>query len=429
MTSAAKRKSDAKHPDQLDEVILAKPMPVQVQPRGPARTHGERAADVAARIAELRGVARELRDAQNAMVREWLRHHLVAGTSQRLAAREVGLEALPAALFLAMYHAAKPLAPTAASDVLTTALNWLVRTIRVQRSPRSNLRRWMAVLAPSRSERVWHFDEPQPIRLSAATCQFEDAGGKVCVAAKVLKGQPPIRLLVKGECGATRPGGPGRNGRQYNERLRLLCTTLAANGAMLTEVRGQWQFTFLERRAAPRLPVRDDLRTMFVRASAQAGWRVRLAGASALLIEGERLADLADARRRQIARRSELRARGVAAQSKQAQTQKQLWANYCRTLNQQTVAEIVSWCERHGVERIAVMAGDDWCALGSAGNDDLEKSEPTRFPFAEFAALLHGAAMRAGIVVSSRANLRSVKRRKDLWRRKLAMEQVEAAGK
>lgn len=429
MATASKPK---KHAEQVDTLITAQAIPCDVLPRGQHATRADRIADYKQCAKELATVAAEMRDAQNAMVREWLGYHYLAGTSARLAAREPGTEGLPAELFLAMYHAAKPCAPAAASDVLTCALNWLVSTIRTQQSPRSNLRRWQAVLLPRTSERAWHWGEPQPIRLSAKTAQVERVGGELQVVVRVLKGCPPIRLSLKKQVGTDRelrPNGPGRNGQKFNARLDLLRSRLATNGALLTERSGRWQFTFLERKAAPRLPVKETLKTMFVRTSTKAGWRVRLAGRSAFLVGGEALADLANARREQMVRRSELKAAGVDSRTKGGQLMKHRWENYTRTLCQQTVAEIVTWAAKHGVERIAVMAGDEWCALGSVGNDDLQKSEPTRFPFAAFATFLRQKSQHVGIIVTSRANLRSVKRRKELWRRKLALDELAAVAK
>lgn len=424
-------KAEKKHPDQTDELMLARGIPCDVLPRENHAAKKQRDADVDLAKAQLRAVGAEMRDAQNAMVAEWLGFHYVAGSAAMLAVRQP-VEAVPTALFLAMYHAAKPCLSQATTEVLTCALNWLVATIKAQRSPRSTLRRWQAVLVRRNAERPWFWGERQPIRLSPKSAAFEAVGGDIHCVVRVVKGSPPIRLKLKGEVATDRklrPDGPGRNGAKYNARLAALREAMSVRGALLTESRGSWELTFLERRAAPILPVRDDLRTMFVRPSNEAGWRVRWHGRKAFLVGGEALADLANVRREQIARRSELRARGIDSRTAAAQGMKDRWTNYCRTLYQQTANEICAWCEAHGIERIALMSGDDWCALGSVGNDDLEKSEPTRFPFAAFAGQVKQNAMRRGIVVVSRANFRSVKRRKERWLRKLAMDQLQAVAK
>lgn len=412
----------AEHADQLDEVFAAHGLPLQIQPRKNHERKEDRDADWKACRAELRAVAAELRDAQNAMVFRWLEHHLIGGLTVAGRRNAPGGEAVPTELFLAMYHAAKPCFALAAGDVQTCALNWLVATIKNQRSPNSNLKRWQTVLMLRRRQRPWHWDSPQPIRLSAKTAKIERVGGELHLVVRVVKGAEPIRCLIKSRVATERilrPEGPGQNGKKFNARLDKLNASLALKGALLQEERNGWELKFLSREVAPRLPVDDNLETMFVRTSNEAGWRIRWRGRSAFLVGGEQLADLANVRREQIARRSEMKERGIDSRTAEAQGMKDRWANYCRTLYQQTAAEIVAWCVKHGVRRVAVMAGDEWCALGQVGNDDQRKSEPTRFPFAGFARQLKENAMRRGIIVVSRPNLRSVKRRKEVWEKKM----------
>lgn len=400
------------HPDQLEELITAQAMPCEI------RSTPELSAKEAEKL--LRTVAGELRDAQNAMVTEWLGYHYVAGTDWT---KGVGATACPAPLFLSMYHASKQNSFTSETHAL--ALNWLVDTIKKQQSPRSNLKRWQAVLSPYRKERAWHWDEPQPIRLSPKNCKIENVGGKIHVVLNVAKGAK-VRLEIKGEVAVSRSGGPGTNGQKYNERLRMLTINqiMASKGAMVTERRGKWYFTFLDRQAAPRLPITETPRAMRVRTSNSCGWKVAYYGRNGkwqrnrVLLRAE-LAALAEVRCDHIAKRVEMKARGLDVRSKEVQSQNQRWNNYCSTLIGQCVSEIIELATTEGIELIQIMAGDEWCALGMAGNEEKKASEPTRFPFGEFALKLKQKAMRAGIATANHPNLRSVKRRKERWLRRL----------
>jgi len=411
--------------DPPKECTRAVALPLTLLPRDMASRGKARRDDVARCKRDLTRIARQLRDAQNAMIRYWFVHHCLAGTPAALVRRGPGLVPITSDLTMAMYYAGRSAAPDVAARVVSLATHWLCQTIRVQRSPRSNWRRWQAVLLPANTERLWHWDHAQPIRIDANCAKIELVGGDIRLTLR--PGCDPITAVVKGQVArdkTLRPNGPGQNGAKYNERWQEFADKLSVNACLVTERGGKWFFTYLQRKPAPKLPIEKTLPTLFIRTGNRSGLRCRFRGRSTTMIGREALLDLADARRRQIARRSELKARNIGFKSRKAKEVKGLWANYCATLIGQTVSEIVKACVRCGVRRIGCMAGDEWCALGSVGNDELDPKEPTRFPFAEFLLRLREKGEEHGILVVTRPNFRSIKRRKLLAQKRIERNAV-----
>jgi hypothetical protein len=299
---------------------------------------------------------------------------------------------------------------------------WLSKTLNEQTSPLSSLKRWQAVLLAAEN---WPQFRALPLRVYSQLCTVVRRDGHVWLCPKVVKQDGrvvPLTLQV------LRPDthdakGNKKTGRKFQqwsklyERLTRIADGLdTLPGCLLTSRRGKWYFALtyeqefdaIEPQRGSVLFLRPGRRTALV---AHFGGRYARLGADEILPLGKR-------RREFIASRSH------------GTRDAKAWWNYCDTLAHRLANEIAESVEKHRIETVVVMAGHGLSALDRCGldEDELER-EPTRFPMQHFQVVLSQKLIPRGVQVLTRANFRSVKRRKERGRKVLEVGKVRGGGK
>lgn len=397
---------------------------VRILPRcGMTAPLKEREADISAQRDALRLAARQAAAACNAMTLKWLGAHYVGGSSVQLAADPRQVQFSDSSLNLEIYHTARTAAPELLPLNCAATFQWWASSFKTQVSPRDNVKRWRQVLRGL--EAAPHYGLTQPIRVAPNACKLNVTEDAMVIECKVLAGGESVRLEVKRPHDETTP--TGGNGRKYQDRWRTVANLTKMNGVQLVAVGARWEVRPVVSREA-RAPLAEEGKTLFLRASTRSAFAARMDGKTVLLFE-HAIPLIENARLNLIAVRAEEKAAGrTGARNKNREAATAKWSNTCATLSRQLCSYIVGWCERNGVTTIALRYGDDAALLSHCGLTEEElATEPTRYPYRQFAEFLHQKACLVGIAVIPTPNLRSVKRRKELRGRRLVLDRVRGA--
>ncbi len=350
------------------------------------------------------------------MMSAWLAWHELAGTSELLRRGEAAAAFPPGGVQRAMYRAGTIAAPRVNPVSIQWTNQWLIKTLGEQTSPLSSLKRWQAVLLAA--ER-WPQFGALPLRVYHTFCHVERRGGHLWLCPKLIKGNDgkylPLTLRVRSPSGT--PGGhKNRRWRRGYDRLgRIADGVDKMPGCLLTERRGKWFFALVH--DAEFQPVAGTDKLLILRTSRRAALVARYAGRSVKLGADELLP--LGRKRRQF----------MAARTHHTRDERAWW-NYCANLSHRLINKIVDAVQKHGVENVIVLAGRTDSALNTCGLEENErKREPTKFPIAQFQVFLGQKLIPRGVSVVTRANFRSVKRRKQRRANELLAGLVrEAAG-
>lgn len=380
--------------------------------------------------AMLMHAAAQLKRVANHCVVAWLIHHEQAGSVMRLAAG-LPVHPVPPRLCARWLRECQALCPDVHSGTVLAVTNWLAQTFTAQASPKVNCKRWLRVL--SREEAPWSYERPMPIRLWTGNAKFvrdERVGVVVRVdrfdrPGKKTAGSTPLRLDF------VRPKGSNRSAG--NRAAHLAACEIAAGDRHLAQSQLAWDarqrkwflFVTVEGPAASEHAERDPERVIFFRPGVHDALRIH----ANTVVGGfgdEALDSVSRVRSKLDAwRESWRRENGEASiPARNAVEMSGKWRRQSAAICDALASEVVRSLKDRTFGRVVWLDGNNRrCALALAGKNG-ERDERELFPFELLRNKVTKRLGELGIEVVGRANFRSVKRRKQERRKRLAAGRV-----
>lgn len=350
--------------------------------------------------ARLREAMREVAAGCAEAIMEWRAWHHERGSAALIRRGASCGPCFPPALAKRMYDRARAAAPGISALTLQLSLKWLKRTITEKKSSKFSGKMWRAILAG------WENDScftSLPLRVYGQTATIQDVPRKsgdryqhTELAIKVLQaaggsGLETTRLRIE----HPRAGSSEDYKRWFQMLREMLNGTRKFSESQIIWSKGKWGLRLTVSRDVGAITL-DTNKILFLRLGTKSAWRTRFRGRS-ISWGTEKLAAVRAAREKHIG----LRRRGHRTKH---------WQRFCRTFNQQVVAELRALVLKHKIGRVVVFDGRPTSALTMVGVDTVE--EPTNFPAAQFREFLTKSLVVYGCEVVGRANYKSVKRRK-----------------
>jgi hypothetical protein len=361
----------------------------------------------------LDAICRELQQVANLAVRRWLAYHEQRDTLARIAERKPAA-AWPADFAAAIRAEAAARHAGITYSTLNGLLNWMDRTFSKQDSPRAHCKRWVQVLRCEESH--WSYSRPLPIRLWSGNARLVmDERGPVLVARLNRRVEPgkcrpvsdPITIRFR------RPGR-GKDDATYRAGYAQVCAIARGEAhfaqSQLWRQKQKWfcGFTVDLRSNGSH---RDPNLTIFIRPGRMNALRVhanRVVGGygdwalDRIAAESARLAQ----------RRSSLRAQLEQVPPHIQESLSARWRNVTVTVAQQLVSRLMKALRDEHYGRVVWLDGNNrTAALATAGKTS-GRDPRELFPFEFMRRFAQQKCEQLGIAFASRANFRSVKRRK-----------------
>lgn len=332
-------------------------------------------------------------------IMEWRAWHHERGSAALIRQGQACGPCFPPALSRRMYARATAATPSVSGLTTATVLKWLKTTITAKDSSKFQCKMWRAMLAG------WENDScftSLPLRIYSQSAKLVNApraeGQRyqhVEIVCKVLRspagGLDETRLRIE----HPRAGASEDYKKWFAMLVEMVRGQRKFSESQIVWSRGKWGLRLTVAKEVPAVAL-DPKRLLFVRCGMKCAWYTRFRGRSASW-GTEKLAAVRAAREKHI----DLRMSGYRTRH---------WQRFCRTFNQQTVAELRELVLKHRVGKVVVFDGRPRCALATVGAED--KREPTNFPVAQFREFLKKTLQLYGCEVVGRANFKSVKRRK-----------------
>lgn len=373
---------------------------------------------------------RQLQRVANHCVVAWLLYHEQRQTVQRLAAGWP-VHPCPPELCARWLRECQALCPDVHCATVLAVTNWLAQTYTSQNSPKANGKRWLQVLW--RNESHWSYDRPLPIRLWTGNARFvrdERVGVVVRVDRIERPGKKnatstPLRINL------VRPKGGKRSA---GHRLAYLAACeIAAGERKLAQSQLAWDarlrkwflFATIDGPAPSEHAERDPDRVIFFRPGRGEALRIH-ADALAGGFGEEALDRVARVRSKLDGWRDSWRREhdGAGVPARNAAELAGKWRRQSAAICDALASEVVRSLERRSYGRVVWLDGDNRTAALALAGKAGQRDGRELFPFELLRRKLEKRLGDLGIEVVGRANFRSVKRRKQERRKKLAVEQV-----
>jgi len=377
----------------------------------------------------LRHTMSQLRRVANLCVRSWLLYHERHHTPLKMECY-AAIHPCPPELCARWLREATALCPDVHCATVLAVTNWLAQTITSQKSPRTNEKRWRAVLRCDESH--WQFSWPLPIRLWNGNAKLARFGGGLAALVRLdrILGDGPRATSTITEIHLVPPKTANRSA---GHRLAYLAAAEIADGARKL---AQSQITFDDRLRkwflfltveAPSVDIvtRDPARLIVVRPGRRAALRIhadRIAGGigKAALDRVATVRPALDARR-QSWRKAHADCplpHSLAADLTVA------WRHKSSAICDLLVAEVVRSLRTRDFGRVLWLDGNNRQAGLAVAGKSCEGDRRELFPFEQLRKKATKRLGELGIEVVGRANFRSVKRRKAERRKRVAADTV-----
>lgn len=345
--------------------------------------------------------------------------HELAGTAERLlAGSSAGAPVVPGDLSPLIYQAMKRAAPRINPISLQWTNQWLMRTLSEQGSPKSGYKRWEEAVMGRQHLPIF---DSLPLRVYDSFCKIELHGGHLWVRPKLIREQPKGWLDLRLRLARPRPNGSRKSEKHQAmyERAELVAAgeaKLPCSQIFFSAYDRKWWFALTYDKGEPVAPpAADQLTTLFLRPARRAAFLAHYNGRGMLLWD-EYLLELGQHRRDFIA----------ARENKSRDAKK--WFHYCETLAHKWACEVSRRCKQAGVNEVVVLGGRTDAAINVCGlGEEERKREATKFPVAKLLEIFSRKLLFEGVLVTTRANLRSIKRRKSNAQKRKGATRLEEA--
>lgn len=373
----------------------------------------------------------QLKRVANHCVISWLIHHEQAGSVMRLAAG-LPVHPVPPPLCARWLRECQALCPDVHSGTVLAVTNWLAQTFTSQASPKANCKRWLRVL--SREESHWSFERQLPIRLWSGNAKFvrdERVGVVVRVdrfdrPGKKKAGSTPLRLNFARPKGGNRSAG--------HRAAYLAACEIAAGDRHLAQSQLSWDarqrkwflFVTVDGPAPSEHAERDPERVIFFRPGRMDALRIhadKVVGGfgDEALDSVSRVRSQLDAWRESWRREND----GAAIPARNAVELSGKWRRQSAAICDALASEVVRSLKDRAFGRVVWLDGNNRTAALALAGKRGERDERELFPFELLRQKLAKRLGDLGIEFVGRANFRSVKRRKQERRKRLAVEAVQ----
>jgi hypothetical protein len=385
---------------------------------------------------ELTAVSRDLARVANECVVEWLIYHRAAGTLTKLDAKQPAA-ACPPDFCADVRRRAIELCPSLHYGTMLALTNWLVQTWSKQTSPKFNCKRWTVVLR--RLESHWAYNAALPIRLWDGNARLVRGGGEglqievrltrhAVEGKKNMQSTPLVLELLRPQLNRKRAGG---------HRLAWLAAAEIADGKRRLSQsqlvhdprRGKWFLRMTtEGPAASLHAARDSNSVLVIRPGRLCALRIHADRVSGSFGEAA-LERVSSVRRRLDERRASWSENHdhpgrVATPRHFSDHLAAEWRRKSAAVCDAIVAEVVKSLKDRDFGRVLWLDGDNRTAALARVGLAIEHDARELFPFEQLRRKAEKRLGELGIEVVERANFRSVKRRKEDYRKRLTKQGV-----